>query len=80
MGVYYADGGKWAFNHVVTYSRIWDEEKGEYWEGLFLPLYSPPSWDHEIKMFAGWLSLGSWDFDLWGVYDNSHKLYKRVDE
>ena len=27
IGVYYADGGKWAFNHVVTYRRIWDEEK-----------------------------------------------------
>ena len=78
MGVYYADGGKWAFNHVVIYRRIWDEEKKEYQEGeyqafgLGTPLYNPPSWDHEIKMFDGWLALW-WEGD-------SDDNYERVDE
>ena len=57
MGVYYADGGTWAFNHTVTYIRTWDEETKEYeeWEP-----YSP-RWDLEIKMFDGWLALG-WNY------------------
>ena len=85
MGVYYADGGTWAFNHIVTHSRIWDEETKEYNEGhnwgigvkLFLPLYPPPSWANEIKMFAGWLVLGRWDRDRGTLSD---ERYKRVDE
>ena len=70
MGVYYADGGTWAFNHTVTYTRRWNgetkeyEEWGEYWEE-----YEEwePSWGLEIKMFDGWL-----------VLDDVR--YRRVDE
>ena len=72
MGVYYADGGKWAFNHAVTYVRIWDEE----W-GPFLP-----SWGLEIKMFDGWLDLG-WEPLLWrsgGYLWEDLGYYKRVDD
>ena len=75
MGVYYADGGTWAFNHIVTHSRIWDEETKEYYEEY---RSSSPSWDHEIKMFAGWLVLGRWDRDSWG--DLYEENYKRVDD
>ena len=71
MGVYYADGGKWAFNHTVTYVRIWNEE----W-GPFLP-----SWGLEVKMFDGWLDLG-WEPLLWrsgGYLWEALGYYKRVD-
>ena len=85
MGVYYADGGKWEFNHVVTYLRIWDEKKKEYQEGEYrafggTPMYFPPRWEREIKMFAGWLALGlgHWDRD---VGDDLYEgIYRRVDE
>ena len=75
MGVYYADGGTWAFNYIETYSRIWDEETKEYEEDRRL---SWPRWNHEIKMFAGWLFLGHWNFDRSGTL--SDERYKRVDE
>ena len=79
MGVYYADGGKWAFNHTVTYFRIWDEETKEYkGRRLFGDFYQVfearfwPRWGLEIKMFDGWLALG-WEGD-------SDDNYERVDE
>ena len=71
MGVYYADGGEWAFNQTVTYVRIWDEE----W-GPFLP-----NWSLEVKMFDGWLDLG-WEPLLWrsgGYLWEASGYYKRVD-
>ena len=79
MGVYYADGGKWAFNHTGTYFRIWDEETKEYkGRRLFGDFYQDfetrtwPRWGLEIKMFDGWLALG-WEGD-------SDDNYERVDE
>ena len=59
MGVYYADGGTWAFNQTVTYIRIWNAETKEYAEaeGPFAPL-----WGLEIRMFDGWLLLGRDDY------------------
>lgn len=76
MGVYYADGGTWAFNHTVTYIRTWDEETKEYeewepyspsWELDIKMFDDSPSWGLEIKMFDGWLAF----------LDDS---YRRVDE
>ena len=80
MGVYYADGGTWAFNHTVTYTRRWNLETKEYeeseskeYEELEPEEYeeSEPSWGLEIKMFDGWLALG------WG---RDYFSYRRVDE
>ena len=62
LGLYYA-GGTWAFHRIETYRRTWEEGTKEYREDQRFW----PSWDHEIKMFAGWLLLGS-------------ELFKRVDE
>ncbi len=86
MGVYYADGGKWAFNHIGTYFRMWDVETKEYkgektLELLDLRVFDEietktrPSWDHEIKMFDGWLALG-WESGDGGYYYDD---YERVD-
>ena len=77
MGVYYADGGKWAFNHTETYNRIWNEETKEYEDWAWK---SRPDWGFEIKMFDGWLALG-WKLDTslfgdGGYYDDD---YERVD-
>ncbi len=73
MGVYYADGGKWAFNHTVTYIRSWNLEEYEEWGGR-----SEPSWGHEIKMFDGWLVLQRTWYDIW---DEDYEYeYERVDE
>ena len=84
MGVYYADGGKWAFNHIETYFRLWDEETKEYkgrrW-GISGDFYEDfetrtwPRWSLEIKMFDGWLALG-WESGDGGYYDDN---YERVD-
>ena len=83
MGVYYADGGKWAFNHTVTYVRIWDEEWGPFLPSGGLEMWGPflPSWGLEVKMFDGWLDLG-WEPLLWrsgGYLWESFGYYKRVD-
>lgn len=67
MGVYYAGDGEWAFNSITTYSRIWNPITKEYEEWL---QSSSPWWSREIKMFNGWLFLGS-------EYYNT--IYKRVD-
>ena len=86
MGVYYADGGKWAFNHIGTYFRMWDVETKEYkgektLELLDLRVFDEietktrPSWDHKIKMFDGWLALG-WESGDGGYYYDD---YERVD-
>ena len=82
MGVYYADGGKWAFNHIETYFRLWDEETKEYkGRRLFGDFYEDfetrtrPRWGLEIKMFDGWLALG-WESGERGYYDDN---YERVD-
>ena len=87
MGVYYADGGTWAFNHTVTYTRRWNGETKEYeeasepkeYEGLELSWGLAgewePSWGLEIKMFDGWLALGWYCFDCGYIY-----IYMRVDE
>ena len=85
MGVYYADGGTWAFNHTVTYTRRWNGETKEYeeesepkeyeeWESSWAPHGEwEPSWGLEIKMFDGWLVLW-WDYS--GYSDSS---YRRVE-
>ena len=68
MGVYYADGGTWAFNYVQTYSRRWSSGTKEYIE------FEGPGrrhWGNEVKMFNGWLVLG------WVAEDVE---YKRVDQ
>ena len=86
MGVYYADGGKWAFNHIGTYFRMWDVETKEYkgkktLELLDLRVFDEietktrPSWGLAIKMFDGWLALG-WESGDGGYYDDD---YERVD-
>ena len=72
MGVYYADGGKWAFNYTITYARVWNTRTKEYLEGGPFP----PHWGFEIKMFDGWLVLG-WDYD---DDDGRRYGYERVDE
>ena len=77
MGVYYADGGKWEFNHTETYNRIWNEETKEYKDWAWK---SSPDWGFEIKMFDGWLAL-AWKLDTslfgdGGYYDAD---YERVD-
>ena len=72
MGVYYADGGKWAFNHTETYNRIWNEKTKKYEDWAWK---SWPDWGFEIKMFDGWLALG-WESGDGGYYDDD---YKRVD-
>jgi len=95
MGVYYADGGKWAFNHTGTYFRIWDEETKEYKEGswLFGDFYQ-----EDLETLSTWLE---WDlleaetntwpvwgleikmFDGWlalGWEEDSDDNYERVDE
>ena len=77
MGVYYADGGKWAFNHIETYFRLWDEETKEYkGRRLFGDFYEDfetrtrPRWGLEIKMFDGWLALG-WESGDYERVDNT---------
>ena len=59
MGVYYADGGKWAFNHTGTYFRIWDEETKEYKEGswLFGGFYQ-----EDLETLSTWMK---WGLDTW---------------
>ena len=85
MGVYYADGGTWAFNHTVTYTRRWNVETKEYEEESEPKEYEEwelswgladewePSWGLEIKMFDGWLVLG------WG-WEQADISYRHVDE
>ena len=85
MGVYYADGGTWAFNYTVTYTRRWNGETKEYEEASEPKEYEEwelswglaaawdPSWGLEIKMFDGWLVLG------WG-WESADRSYRRVDE
>ena len=68
MGVYYADGGTWAFNYVETYRRWWLSGTKEYAER------EGPGrrrWGNEVKMFDGWLVVG-WVFE--------DVEYKRVDQ
>ena len=92
MGVYYADGGKWAFNHTGTYFRIWDEETKEYKEGswLFGKFYQEDleTWlewgllEAEISAWPGW-GLEIKMFDGWlalGWEGDSDDNYERVDE
>ena len=73
MSVYYADGGKWAFNHIETYNRSWNEATKEYKDGMWK---FGPDWGFEIKMFDGWLAL-RWERRDGGYYDDD---YERVDE
>ena len=46
MGVYYADGGTWAFNHTVTYTRRWNGETKEYEEASEPKEYE--EWEPEL--------------------------------
>ena len=77
IGVYYADGGKWAYNYTETYIRKWDTETKEYYEPW---RQRSPFWGLELKMFDGWLAL-RWNEDPLLCAKCSYDAdYKRVDE
>ena len=94
MGVYYADGGTWAFNHTVTYTRSWNEETKEYEEWQRKEYEEWQLW-WQPKEYEEWMLWWepSWGleikmFDGWLVlgdgwddcYLCDYTSYRRVDE
>ena len=77
MGVYYADGGKWAFNYTETYIRKWHTETKEYYEPW---RQRSPFWGFELKMFDGWLVLRWSEDPLLCAECYYDAYYERVDE